>query len=135
MEVAVNNRATPPSSNTPFAIDCPLSYLQVSVPAQEKGSGAQETGTKLRPIADLDELSQLAFKGSREEVELFFATNALTFVVGWSWVILARDLSTLTSTALSEELEITSLPTRLLLSALTAFVYGPLVGIIVTGCL
>ena len=35
----------------------------MSVPAQEKGSGAQETGTKLRPISDLDELSQLAFKG------------------------------------------------------------------------
>ena len=77
---------------------------------------------------------QLAFKGSREEVELFFLTNALTFVVGWSWVILARDLSTLTSTALSTELDITELQIRLLLAALTAFVCGPLVGI-VAGCL
>ena len=49
-------------------------------------------------------------------------------------VILARDLSTLTSTALSAELDITELPIRLLLAALTAFVCGPLVGI-VAGCL
>ena len=87
------------------------------------------SGRRMGPLS-----RQLAFKGSREEVELFFLTNALTFVVGWSWVILARDLSTLTSTALSAELEITELPIRLLLAALTAFVCGPLVGI-VAGCL
>ena len=42
-----------------------------------------------------------AAKGSREEVELFFATNALTFVVGWSWIVLSRDLSTLSAAGTS----------------------------------
>ena len=79
-----------------------------------------------------DALSEEA--NSREAVELFFCTNALTFVVGWSWVTLARDLSTLTSEAFSRDLEVTALPVRLLLSALTAFVCGPLVGM-VAACL
>ena len=40
-------------------------YEEVTVPAQEKGTGAQETGVKLRPIAQLDSVSQLAFKGMK----------------------------------------------------------------------
>lgn len=73
-------------------------------------------------------------KGSREEVELFFATNALTFVVSWSWVVLSRDISTLTSAVLSVSFDATSPFARALLAGMMAFVSGPLIGI-VAGCL
>ena len=75
-----------------------------------------------QPFSDED-------KGSREEVELFFLTNATTFVVGWSWVVLLRDVSTLTAVAASAVLGAHQVWARTLLSGATAFVFGPLVGI------
>ena len=55
-------------------------------------------------------------RGSREAVELFFAVNALTFVVGWSWVVLLRDVSTLTAVAASAVLGAHQVWARTLLS-------------------
>ena len=34
---------------------------------------------------------------AREKVERYFLTNALSFVVGWAWVVVVRDLTTLIS--------------------------------------
>ena len=64
-------------------------------------------------------------KGSREAVELFFLTNALTFVVGWSWVVVARDLSTLVAAALITSFDAPTFLFRSLLAALAALAMGP----------
>ena len=73
-------------------------------------------------------------KGSREEVELFFATNALTFVVGWAWIVLFRDLSTLSAAAIASLIGASAVWARAILAALFAFLFGPMVGLLI-GCL
>jgi hypothetical protein len=46
------------------------------------------TGGKLRAIDD-------RAKGSREAVEGYFLVNALSFILGWSWIVMLRDCETL----------------------------------------
>ena len=70
-------------------------------------------------------------KGSREEVELFFATNEAIFVIGWAWVVLLRDLSVLSAEVLSLAFGVGAAPGRAALAGVTAFVFGPLVGVVV----
>ena len=60
---------------------------------------------------------------------MFFLTNALTFVVGWSWVVLSRDLSTLAAATLAHSLE-GGRTTRSILDAVATFGFGPLLGLL-----
>jgi hypothetical protein len=66
-------------------------------------------------------------KGSREEVELFFATNASSFLVGFSWVSVCRDLSTMTAELLVGHAAIWL---RYATLALCTFAAGPLPGLV-----
>ena len=61
------------------------------------------------------------------EVELYFATNAMTFIVGWCWICLCRDLTTLVSASLVGDGPRWA---RYVTTALCTFVAGPLVGVL-----
>ena len=98
-----------------------------------RGPTLRVRGPRWSPASRADALrSDAASRGSREALEVFFATNAMTFVVGWSWVVLARDLSTLAAAALARALH-ASLWARHALAAIAAFACGPAIGLAI-GC-
>jgi len=67
-------------------------------------------------------------KGSREEVELFFATNACVFVVGWCWICMTREVSMLATVGIAGH---TQVWVRYTVAAIVTFIMGPLIGILV----
>ena len=71
----------------------------------------------------------VAKASTREEVELFFMTNALTFVVGWSWIVLSRDLSTVCAAGIAGGATATWV--HAFVAAIFAFLFGPCIGIAV----
>jgi hypothetical protein len=70
--------------------------------------------------------------GGRLQVELFFATNALTFVVGWSWIVLSRDLTVLSAAGLTHAVGGSAWGVRAMLAAGFALLYGPAVGVAIS---
>ena len=68
----------------------------------------------------------------REAVERYFITNAGSFLVGWGWVVLLRDLSAATArmidTALGGEPKATQL--AFLSEAATVVLFGPILSIL-----
>jgi hypothetical protein len=78
-----------------------------------------------------DAISDAEKEGSREAIEIFFATNAMLFVVGWAWVELMRDLSSLSASALSLALGVGAQSGRSVLACFTTFLFGPAIGIVV----
>lgn len=67
-----------------------------------------------------------------QEVELYFATNAMTFIVGWCWICTVRDVATLVTARLAGH---NDLWVRYAVSAMATFVAGPLVAIVVAAAL
>jgi hypothetical protein len=62
-------------------------------------------------------------KGSREAVERYYAMYALSFIVGWSWIVTLRDYETILADAISQEGRYGQI--EVIGEGLLVFIFGP----------